>query len=204
MKNTQMNQIFDLLLKNQLSPNQFSILYHLDLSLVAPNVNMHYELRYMIANGWLELNDQKGTLLPKAYELLDEINKALSKEEKVTKTVAITPEFQEKAEKYNLLFPRITLGSKKPARTHIKTVTTALLWFFKTYDYTWETVLAATDLYLQQEERNGWKYTRTSQYFVRKQDNLDKSFSSDLANYCELILGGEESPKEMAPEKVFS
>ena len=42
---------------------------------------------------------------------------------------------------------------------------------------------------------------RTSQYFIRKQDP-DKSYSSDLANYCEIILNGDEEDKPHYSVKV--
>jgi hypothetical protein len=190
-------KFFDVLELNNLSPNQFSILYHLKSDKIAPNVNTSLEIEGLIANDWVITKNGEGVLLTKSFNLFKELDKT----EKISTIVDTV--FEENALKYNTLFPRITLGSKKPARTHIKSVIPALTWFFKTYEYTWDTVLEATDLYLQQEERSGWKYTRTSQYFVRKQDNNDKSFSSDLATYCELILGGEESPTDNSVEKIF-
>lgn len=160
-------------------------------------MNIHLEMRLLIGEGWL-IEGSEYSLAEKAKNLLEELEKP--------KTVVVKPDlaFEENCIKYNTLFPKITLGSKKPARTHIKTVTEALIWFIDTYDYTWETILLATDLYLQQEERTGWKYTRTSQYFIRKQDNGTKTYSSDLANYCELVLGGEETAVDLSPDNVFT
>mgnify|MGYP003425198078 FL=1 len=190
--------LFHLLSQNSLTPNQLSILYHINAGETIPfNMNIHLEMRLLIGEEWL-IEGSEYSLAEKAKNLLEELEKP--------KTVAVKsdPLFDENCLRYNMLFPKITLGSKKPARTHIKTVTEALRWFIDNYEYTWDVILGATDLYLQQEERSGWKYTRTSQYFIRKQNNGDKTFSSDLANYCELFLGGEETAVDLSSDNVFT
>jgi hypothetical protein len=42
---------------------------------------------------------------------------------------------------------------------------------------------------------------RTAQYFVRKQ-NIDKSFESDLATYCEIIRSGDDEEQVYFSERV--
>jgi hypothetical protein len=42
---------------------------------------------------------------------------------------------------------------------------------------------------------------RTSQYFIRKQ-NTDKTWDSDLATYCELIISGEDEVIDYFKERV--
>jgi len=63
-------------------------------------------------------------------------------------------------------------------------------WFFENFSYSWETILKATELYVQKQSDENYKYTRTSMYFIRKQDS-SKVASSDLADYCEIIESGE-------------
>ncbi len=76
-------------------------------------------------------------------------------------------------------------------------------WFFENHSYDWELVFNATRLYLDQYERLGYKYMRTSQYFIRKQ-NADKTYDSELANYCDMILNGDTSADDNHfSEKVF-
>jgi len=36
---------------------------------------------------------------------------------------------------------------------------------------------------------------RTSQYFIRKQGS-DKTYDSELANYCDMLLNGSEDPSQ--------
>lgn len=43
---------------------------------------------------------------------------------------------------------------------------------------------------------------RTSQYFIRKQNNSDKTFESDLANFCEEYLNGEDTVEQFFREKI--
>ena len=42
---------------------------------------------------------------------------------------------------------------------------------------------------------------RTSQYFIRKQ-NLDKSFESDLATYCDMLQYGNSLEENLFKEKI--
>ena len=58
------------------------------------------------------------------------------------------------------------------------------------------------DIPEEEEEKKGFKYTRTSRYFIRKQDS-DKSWISDLAGYCELIKNGEDQDDVKYVDKVF-
>ena len=70
------------------------------------------------------------------------------------------------------------------------------------HTYDWETVLMATKKYLDEYEANGYKYMRTSQYFIRKQEP-DRSWSSELANYCDMYLNGTDSGNDYVfKEKV--
>ena len=52
-------------------------------------------------------------------------------------------------------------------------------------------------------EEKRWAFCRTSQYFIRKQAT-DKTWSSDLADYCQLIEdGGHKSQGDHFSEKVY-
>jgi hypothetical protein len=46
--------------------------------------------------------------------------------------------------------------------------------------------MEASEKYVADYALKNYDYMRTSQYFIRKQA-IDKSFESELANYCELI-----------------
>ena len=95
-------------------------------------------------------------------------------------------EFMQKIQEYVDIFPNRKLPSGKYAKTTAKNLESAFRWLFDTYDFSWELILEATEKYVKDYELRNFDYMRTSQYFIRKQ-NIDKSFESELANYCELI-----------------
>ena len=77
----------------------------------------------------------------------------------------------------------------------MKTLENGFRWFFDNYEYSWEIILSATRKYVYDFEMKNYEYMRTSQYFIRKQ-NTDKSWDSDLATYCDMILNGEDEYEE--------
>lgn len=95
---------------------------------------------------------------------------------------------------YNELFPKQKAGSGKYMRGNIKNVETNFKWFFKNYNYTWEIIIEATSRYLDQQFKENYKYTRTSMYFIKKDDK------SDLADWCEIVSSGADS----GDEKIFA
>jgi hypothetical protein len=94
-------------------------------------------------------------------------------------------------DKYLSIFPRGKLPSGKPARVNKKNIEEAFKWFFKNYTYDWDIILRATWYYIEIYEKNNYKFMRNSQYFIRKQ-NTDKTWDSELANCCEIIINGED------------
>jgi len=183
-----MKDIFNELIKNQLTPNQLYILFCTKHKTV-PNkfVNNSLENQRLINNNWLT---EETLLTTKANVLLDSLEGYFRKSKSETNVDLMGNKYIDNIKIYVNLFPEGKLPSGKYARTNPKNLESAFRWFFKTYDYNWDTVVEATKLYLDEYERNNWKYMRTSQYFVRKQ-NPDKSFESDLANYCDVYLKGD-------------
>jgi hypothetical protein len=117
---------------------------------------------------------------------------------KKTSIQLLGKEFQDNLTKYNELFPSKMAGSKKYMRSNLKSVETNFRWFFENYQYTWEDILSATERYLAQQMRENYKYTRTSMYFIKKQDK--GTVVSDLADWCEMIKAGAGDDVD----KIFS
>jgi translation initiation factor 2 beta subunit (eIF-2beta)/eIF-5 len=99
-------------------------------------------------------------------------------------------DFDKRIDEYLEIFPKFKLPSGKYARTDKKNLENNFRWFFENHNYDWETVINATKMYVDEYERQGYKYMRTSQYFIRKQNSAEKSFESELANYCEVYQNG--------------
>lgn len=92
---------------------------------------------------------------------------------------------------YREMWPARILPSGKPARVSKNIITECFKWFFTNYDYTWDTVIEATARYLDVQEKENYRVCRTSQYFIVK-TTQEKIKESVLADYCELILNGDE------------
>lgn len=179
-----MTEIFNRLLQENISPNTYYVLHCIKEKVVPDSfVNKDLECKRLQNDEWLTA-DLK--LTPKSVILINDINSFFKKMNKKTSTHLMGDDFIQKIQEYNSLFPNKKLYSGKYARTNPKNLESAFKWFFSTYDYTWELILEATEKYIKDYELRNFEYMRTSQYFVRKQ-NIDKSFESELANYCELI-----------------
>lgn len=203
--------IFNHIIEVGLTPNQYYLLHSLHNNVSPPAINLHQELRALIATGFIAQAKDKGVnlgcgfdyeLQPKALSLISKINSYFGVQVKKSNNALMGQDFEANALKYNEIFPKMKLPSNKPARSPIKEIIAAFREFFKDYDYTWEVIHAAAEYYIEEEEKKGFKYTRTSRYFIRKQDS-DKSWISDLAGYCELIKNGEDRDEPKFIEKTF-
>ena len=147
-----------------------------------------------IVNASIEVARLKsGNYLTESLELsgnsikfIQEIDGYFKKSKKKTTQNLLGDDFLEKLQEYNEIFPKGKLPSGVPARVNIKGLENAFRWFFENFSYSWETVLKATEKYVDEYSMNRYNYMRNSQYFVRKQ-NTDKTWDSTLATYCDMI-----------------
>tara|TARA_Y100000361_G_scaffold45498_1_gene39351 strand:+ start:4222 stop:4809 length:588 start_codon:yes stop_codon:yes gene_type:complete len=194
-----MLDIFNLLKKYNLTPNQFYLLYSMKYKIKTDNfINISLELKRLKNDKWVK-EDNK--MADKAMLVVDQVESFFKVQKKRTSTALMGPDCIKKIKEYSEIFPKFKLPSGKYARTNIKTLEAGFRWFFSNFDYKWETILKATKIYVEEYEMNNYKYMRTSQYFVRKQ-MTDKSYESPLADYCEAILNGVEEQKNHFKEKV--
>lgn len=183
-----MDEIFNKLVKNGLSPNQFYLLWMKRENCVpAVKLNFAVEKMRLITDEWLT---PEGALTVKAVVLIQDIDGYFKSSKKKTAKAVMGDNFMTNIEAYLDLFPKFKLPSGKYARSDKKNLEGNFKWFFESHSYSWETIFDATKLYLDQYERQGYKYMRTSQYFIRKQ-SADKTYDSELANYCDMITNGE-------------
>ena len=196
-----MEDIFNKLTKEGISPNQYYILWCKKNNIV-PSFNLNYtvELMRLKNEGWIASDD---TITAKAHVLIQEFDGYFKASKKKTSKAVMGENFMVNIEVYLDLFPKFKLPSGKYARSDKKNLEGNFRWFFETHSYTWETIFDATKLYLDQYERQGYKYMRTSQYIIRKQ-NADKTYDSELANYCDMIINGDtDIDDKHFSDKVF-
>jgi len=194
-----MNEIFNKLIKEKITPNSLYVLYCIKNKLsVNDLINSSLEIKRLQADNWLQ---EDLSLSGKSIIFMEELNSYFRKSKKKTSKNLMGDNFDIKIKLYNSLFPAKKLGSGKYARTNIKNLESGFRWFFENYDYSWDTIIKATSTYVEEYSLKNYEYMRTSQYFIRKQ-NLDKSFESDLATYCDMLQYGDEPLDDVFREKI--
>lgn len=195
-----MEQMWKMLILYQLTPNQFYVLYSIREKETTPLVNSAMEFRALKQKGYILEN---GDLSVKAQRIVKQVEGFFKRAKKKTSKVLMGANFSEQIDAYNELWPKMRLPSKKAARSAKGNLESPFRWFFENFDFTWEQIMKATAFYLDEKETANWEYCRTSQYFIRKQ-SPDKTWSSELADYCQLIEdGGHKSQGDHFSEKVY-
>ena len=182
-----MLKLFNKIIDKKITPNGFYLLLTIQENEDVRLNNIDGELHSLLNAGFVtpEGITDKG----------EEIINLIANFSKSTKHI-ITEEDKQNIELYRNIFPKGNLPSGYPARVPNKELEKRFIWFLSTYDYTWETILKATKKYVEQYEPEGYKYMKTSSYFIYKSD-VDKNVVSTLASYCDMILDStDEDTKE--------
>lgn len=177
-----MNFMKQLIQKSKLTPNQLYLLYCLYVDETPLQINVAAELRALKLAKYVS---DDGKITEKGVEIAQKIP--------VSKKVVKKPDFvitDEMVNDYLALFPKGKLPSGKLARSDKKNIKINLEWFFKTYSYSWENVIQATSVYVDEYEKKNYLYMKTSQYFISK-SNPDRTRESELANYCASLANGD-------------
>jgi len=180
--------MYNILIKKNVTPNQFYLMYCIKENLDTPLINISLELRLLKKNDWI---DNQNTLLPKSLKLIDDIESYFKVSKTKTNKIILGNKFSDNIKIYRELFPKGLLPHGKPGRSSIKNLEIGFRWFFKNFSYTWTIILKATAIYVDEYEKANYKFMQTSQYFIRKQAS-DKSWNSTLADYCEIVDSGED------------
>ncbi len=194
-----MTDIFIRLVQEGLTPNTYYVLHCIREKIVPHKfVNKELECKRLQLDNWLTENLQ---LTSKSLIFMEEINGYFKRTKKKTSQDLMGQDFVRNIEKYVEIFPNKKLSSGKYARVNAKNLEAPFRWFFDTYDYDWETIFKATERYVDEFSIRRYEFMRTAQYFIRKQ-NIDKTFESDLATYCEIIRNGDDEEQVYFSEKV--
>jgi hypothetical protein len=194
-----MTDIFIRLVQEGLTPNTYYVLHCIREKIVPHKfVNKELECKRLQLDNWLTENLQ---LTSKSLIFMEEINGYFKRTKKKTSQDLMGQDFVRNIERYVEIFPNKKLSSGKYAKVNAKNLEAPFRWFFDTYDYDWETILKATEKYVDEFSVRRYEFMRTAQYFIRKQ-NIDKTFESDLATYCEIIRNGDDEEQVYFSEKV--
>lgn len=194
-----MEQIYKILLANNITPNELFLMWMIKNGKPLTKMNTHLEVRNLQNNELLQPDSV--VLTEKANFILSEV------EQMVKKTVTKIPEqmssddIDARIKTYLSIWPQRVLPSGKPARVSAKVIKDSFKWFFTNYDYSWQVILAATQMYIDKQENDNYRACRTSQYFIVK-TTPEKIKESVLADYCELVLAGGDEDLPYFREKV--
>ena len=151
--------------------------------------------------GYLNLEDGQYTLTREAKLLIVSLDNYFIKAKKKTDIQLMGKNHVDKINAYREIFPAKKLPSGKPARNNVKALGEAFRWFFETYDYSWDDIINATKMYVNEYRDKEYMYMQTSQYFICKQDKHRVKHST-LADYCDMILEGVNTEDEHFKENV--
>lgn len=151
--------------------------------------------------GYLNLEGDVYKLTPQAKLFMVRLDNYFIKAKKKTDIQLMGKNHVDKINAYREIFPAKKLPSGKPARNNVKALGEAFRWFFETYDYTWDDVIKATKMYVNEYRDAEYLYMQTSQYFICKQDKHRVKHST-LADYCDMILEGINTEDEHFKENV--
>ena len=194
-------ELFQIMLKNNLTPNQVLLLFGIKQGVSLPQVTNDDKLA-LEKLGFLVLDDGKYTMSAEAKSLIVHLDNYFTKAKKKTDAQLMGQDFVDKINIYREVFPNIKLPSGKPARVNVKMLSESFRWLFETYDYTWEQIIKATKIYVNEYRDAQYMYMQTSQYFICKQDK-HKVKSSTLADYCDMIRDGIETEAKHFKENVI-
>jgi hypothetical protein len=195
-----MTEIFQRLIKENITPNTYYVLHCIKEKIIPTSfVNKELECKRLEQDHWL---DEKLQLTSKSIIFMEEINGYFKRAKKKTAKDLMGQNFVDNIKAYLSIFPNRKLSSGKYARVNPKNLEAPFQWFFENYDYDWDIIIQATQKYVREYEVNDFEFMRTAQYFIRKQ-NIDKSFESDLATYCELIRDNPEEEVVYFKERIL-
>ena len=180
--------VFDHIVNTGLSPNEFYLIQSLYNKRIPKLDNIQMEMRKLETKGFMKENK----LTTKAVEVVKEFENKykLQTDGKIARKVKFTEEELEKVKQYREIFPKGTLPSGSPSRVTMKELEKKFMWFLLNYEYDWDTILKATRKYVAEYEAVGFKYMKTSGYFISK--NEKGTVVSTLATYCDMIKEGDD------------
>lgn len=182
---------FNKLISKKLTASQYEILYKLHNSLHLSELGKQM-IRDKIPKIYI---NHDCTLTPKGEQLIKSFEILFKPIKKLKNIELLGPDFKDKIIEFLDLFPTHKLPSGKYAKGNKKNIEDNFMWFFQEYEYDWDTILKATEMYVEEYRLKNYMYMRTAMYFIKKL--VDGTSSSELANYCDIL----NSDDDYAPER---
>jgi hypothetical protein len=182
---------FTTIKKSNLTVNEYSLLVSLYTN---PNLYPPLEHKFF-SNERIKPFITDGKLNDKAIRLIEKIDTFFGSLKKNFKIQTVLGDnSDETLEAYLNIFPTQKLPNGKYARGNKKNIQENFMWFFMEYNYDWDTILKATEKYVQEYQRQNYQYMRTAMYFIKKV--IDGTSVSELANYCDIVQNNTDYIEE--------
>jgi len=187
-------EMFDLVCSQGLTASEYYLLASMHQSTTTLSGNTSTALKGLVFKQWVANLSEDDTpdyqISERGHKLINKVESIFKvQKEKATKLI-VGSNYKENILKYKEMFPNQKLPHGKAARSAYGNLEKNFRWFFENHDFTWEDIFNATAAYINDHQKKNWKFMRTSQYFIRK-DNL-----SDLADMCENIKNGGYKEQE--------
>jgi len=190
-------ELFIKIQKYNITPNQCMILFAFDKG-VSPSDCEATDIVVLYNEGYITNKNEITLEGRKVIVTLDNyftVNKKKTNKQLLGKSGSLN------IDQYRAIFPKGKLPSGVPGRNNVKILTENFRWFFAEYNYTWEEIIKATKMYVNEFQKNNYMYMQNSQYFISKQDK-HKVKTSKLADYCDMIRDGISTEEDHFKEKV--
>ena len=189
-------ELFQKVLVYGISPNQCFLLFSIH-NKTTPSTYIKEDYDGLVEQGYIKDKE----LTPDALKIITQLDNYFIVNKKKTTKQLLGKSGTLNIKQYREIFPPGKLPSGVPSRNNVKILTENFRWFFSEYDYTWEEIIKATKMYVNEYRDNQYMYMQNSQYFVSKQDK-HRVKRSQLADYCDMIRDGVTVEEKHFKEKV--
>lgn len=179
-----------------ITPNQCLLLFSIH-NKTTPSIYTEEDYEALVYQGYIKDKELTGL----AHKVIAQLDNYFTVSKKKTTAELLGKSGNLNIKQYREIFPAGKLPSGVPSRNNVKILTENFRWFFGEYDYTWEEVMKATKMYVNEYRDNQYLYMMNSQYFISKQDK-HRVKRSQLADYCDMIRDGVTNKPEHFKEKV--
>ena len=190
-------ELFIKIQKYNINPNQCMILFAFDKG-VSPSDCNHADIVALYHEGYIT---NKNEITLEGRKIIVTLDNYFTVNKKKTNKQLLGKSGSLNIDQYRAIFPKGKLPSGVPGRNNVKILTENFRWFFAEYDYTWEEIIKATKMYVNEFQKNNYMYMQNSQYFISKQDK-HKVKTSKLADYCDMIRDGISTEEDHFKENV--
>ena len=189
--------LFQKIQRYNITPNQCMILFAFDEGVTPLNCEAA-DLLALFEEGYIT---NEKAITAEGKKVIVTLNNYFTVNKKKTNKQLLGKSGSLNIDQYRAIFPKGKLPSGVPGRNNVKILTENFRWFFAEYDYTWEEVIKAAKMYVNEYQKNNYLYMQNSQYFISKQDK-HKVKTSKLADYCDMIRDGISTEDDHFKEKV--